>query len=98
MPLLNPESPIPFAARQVISARNVKGGRVVDLLLGGSGHQIEHHLFPTMRRPNLARAALLVRAFCSGAGLQYCETSLIASYRVTLGQLSAVSRGLPAAA
>jgi fatty acid desaturase len=93
MPLLKPDSPMPFVTRQVITARNVNGGRAVDLLLGGLNHQNEHHLFPTMSRPNLARAAPLVRAFCLDAGLHYCETSLINSYRVTLRQLSALSRG-----
>jgi fatty acid desaturase len=92
MPLLNPDSTLPFATRQVISARNVTGGRVVDFLLGGLNHQIEHHLFPTMSRPNLARAVPLVRAFCADAGLPYCEMSLISSYRITLRQLSVVSK------
>ena len=87
MPMLPAGSSMPSAMRQVITARNVKSGRVVDLLLGGLNHQIEHHLFPTMCRPNLARAAPLVRAFCADAGLHYCETSLMSSYRVTLSRL-----------
>ena len=87
MPMLPAGSSMPSAMRQVITARNVKSGRVVDLLLGGLNHQIEHHLFPTMCRPNLAWAAPLVRAFCADAGLHYCETSLMSSYRVTLSRL-----------
>jgi fatty acid desaturase len=98
MPLLEPDSRMTFAMRQVISARNVKGGRLVDFMLGGLNHQIEHHLFPTMCRANLARAATLVRTFCSDQGLPYCETSLISSYRITLRQLSAVARGAGALA
>ena len=93
MPLVDPNSRMTFAARQVISARNVRGGRFVDLLLGGLNHQIEHHLFPTMCRPNLARASGLVRAFCSDQGLPYSERGLIGSYRVIFGYVSAVSRG-----
>jgi fatty acid desaturase len=93
MPLVEPDSRMTFAARQVISARNVRGGRFTDLLLGGLNHQIEHHLFPTMSRPNLAKASGLVRAFCSDQGLTYNETSLISSYRLIFRHLSAHSRG-----
>lgn len=31
--------------RQVLTSRNVRGGRVLDVLLGGLGYQIEHNLF-----------------------------------------------------
>ena len=34
---------------------NVHGGRLTDFALGGLNYQIEHHLFPSMPRPNLAR-------------------------------------------
>jgi fatty acid desaturase len=92
MPLVGPGSQMPFAMRQVISARNVRGGRVMDFLLGGLNRQIEHHLFPTMSRPNLRRAAGLVRAYCADQGLPYCEAGLIGSYRVTVRKLAAASR------
>lgn len=44
--------------RQVPTSRNIRGGRVIDFLLGGLNHQIEHHLFPNMPRPHLRRAPL----------------------------------------
>ena len=43
-----------FARRPAITARNVAGGRFTNLMLGGLNYQIEHDLFPTMPRPNLA--------------------------------------------
>jgi fatty acid desaturase len=92
MPMVESDEEMTFVARQVITARNIRGGRYVDFLLGGLNRQIEHHLFPTMCRPNLARARPLVRAFCSEQGLPYTETSLIASYRLALHHLSAVSK------
>ena len=36
-----------FLRRQVLTARNVRGGRLTDFALGGLNYQIEHHLFPT---------------------------------------------------
>lgn len=92
MPVLEADSQLTFATRQVITARNVEGGPVLDFLLGGLNHQIEHHLFPAMCRPNLAKARGLVREFCTEHGLPYCEIGLIQSYRLTVRHLWAVSR------
>ena len=87
MPVLETDVQMSFARRQVITARNVFGGRFTNLLLGGLNYQIEHHLFPTMPRPNLARAQGMVRAFCLESGFGYCETSLFGSYRQTIAYL-----------
>ena len=69
-----------FAERQVVTARNLSGGRLIGFLFGGLNLQIEHHLFPTMPRPNLARAQAMVRAFCHDNELGYAEARPIASY------------------
>jgi fatty acid desaturase len=81
MPIIEGHTEMSFARRQIITARNVAGGRFTNLMLGGLNYQIEHHLFPTMPRPNLARAQSIIRAFCIESGLGYCEDSLISSYR-----------------
>ena len=81
MPIIEGDTEMSFARRQVITARNVVGGRFTNLLLGGLNYQIEHHLFPTMPRPNLARAQSIIRAFCIESDLGYCEVSLVSSYR-----------------
>jgi fatty acid desaturase len=96
MPVLETDSGMSFAARQVITARNVRGGPVFDFLLGGLNRQIEHHLFPSMCRPNLAKARPIVRAFCAEQGLPYCEIALFDSYRMALRHLAAVSRAAQA--
>jgi fatty acid desaturase len=62
-------------------------GRVVDLLLGGLNYQVEHHLFPSMPRPNLRRAQRLVAEFCAERRVRYVETGLFDSYRQVLGHL-----------
>jgi fatty acid desaturase len=90
MPIIEGDTEMSFARRQIITARNVAGGRFTNLMLGGLNYQIEHHLFPTMPRPNLARAQSLVRAFCLESGFGYCEDSLVSSYRQAARHPSAV--------
>jgi fatty acid desaturase len=89
MPIIEGDTEMSFARRQVTTARNVAGGRFTNLMLGGLGYQIEHHLFPTMPRPNLARAQSIIRAFCIESDLGYCEDSLIGSYRQAVRHLRA---------
>ena len=90
MPVVEGSAEMSFARRQVTTARNVRGGWLVDLLLGGLNLQIEHHLFPAMPRPNLRRAQALVKPFCVESGLGYCEESLLGSYRRTIRHLRSV--------
>jgi fatty acid desaturase len=92
MPVLPAADRSDFLRRQVLTSRNVRGGRLTDLALGGLNYQIEHHLFPSMPGPNLGRAQTLVRAFCEQRGLPYCETSLAASYAQALRHLHTVAR------
>ncbi|MET9026292.1 acyl-CoA desaturase [Nocardia sp. NPDC004168] len=81
-----------FLRRQVLTSRNVRGGRVVDAAFGGLNYQIEHHLFPSMPRPNLRRAKPMVEQFCVELEVPYCETSVLDSYRQALSHLHAVGR------
>ena len=92
MPVLPPADRTDFLRRQVLTSRNVRGGWLTDLALGGLNYQIEHHLFPTMPRPGLRRAQTLVRAFCEQHGVPYYETSLAASYAQILRHLNTVAR------
>ncbi|HET6212180.1 MAG TPA: acyl-CoA desaturase, partial [Micromonosporaceae bacterium] len=90
MPILEADDRTDFLRRQVLTSRNVRGGPVVDFLLGGLNYQIEHHLFPSMPRPNLRRAQSVIRAFCHRHGLAYCETTLFTSYATALRHLHKV--------
>lgn len=92
MPMLSADDRSGFLDRQVVTSRNIRGGWLTDLVLGGLNYQIEHHLFPSMPRPNLPRAQRLVRQFCREIGLPYAETSLIDSYGQTLRYLNEVGR------
>lgn len=80
MPMVPREVRIDFLRRQVLMSRNISGGRMVDTMLGGLNLQIEHHLFPSMSRPNLRRVAPMVREHCRRLGIDYHETSLARSY------------------
>jgi fatty acid desaturase len=90
MTILDHDSDLSFAHRQVITARNLRGGRFTTFMLGGLNYQIEHHLFPTMPRPNLARAQPFVREFCVERGWSYREDTLIRSYWSALRYLNAI--------
>jgi fatty acid desaturase len=96
MPILAAGEQTDFLRRQVLTSRNVRGNWLVDLVLGGLNYQIEHHLFPSMPRPNLRRAQPLVRAFCQQRRVSYCETTLFRSYAMALGHLHDVGRARPA--
>ena len=93
MPMPPPGSRWDFMRKQVLTTRNVRGGRVVDWALGGLNYQIEHHLFPGMPRPNLRRAQALVRSHCAAIGLPYAEESLVRSMSLTVRHLHRVGNG-----
>jgi len=92
MPVLDASSQADFLHRQVLTSRNVRGGWLTDFALGGLNYQIEHHLFPSMPRPNLRRSQPLIAAFCTEHGLPYTEASLLGSYAQALRHLHAVGR------
>jgi fatty acid desaturase len=94
MPMLTAEDESDYLRRQVLTSRNVRGGWIVDYMLGGLNYQIEHHLFPNMPRPNLRESQVIVRSFCEQRGLSYLETSLIGSYAQALRHLHDVGRPL----
>jgi fatty acid desaturase len=92
MPILGPADQSDFLRRQVLTSRNVRGGWLTDFALGGLNYQIEHHLFPSMPRPNLRRSQALIRAFCQQRGVPYCQASLAGSYAQALRHLNTVGR------
>jgi fatty acid desaturase len=98
MPALTPHEERDYLRRQVLTSRNIRGGRFVDLLLGGLNYQVEHHLFPSMPRPNLHRAQRLVAEFCAERGVRYVETGLLDSYRQVLRHLHDIPQPAPARA
>ncbi|MCC3292607.1 acyl-CoA desaturase [Arthrobacter sp. zg-Y1110] len=89
MPLIPAGSRIDFLSRQVLTSRNVTG-RFTGTFMGGLNYQAEHHLFPSMPRPHLARAAELTRAYCAEHQIPYTETTLLRSYANVITYLNKV--------
>ncbi len=83
-----------YLRKQVLTSRNVRGGWIADVALGGLNYQIEHHLFPGMPSANLRRAQPIVREYCREIGVPYEETGLIESYRQALRHLHEVGAPL----
>src|SRR4029450_7453096 len=94
LPTLSEADELDFLRSQILTSRNVRGSRFVDTLLGGLNYQIEHHLFPSMPRPNLRHAQPLVREFCLRHDLPYTEATLLGSYAEALRHLHAVGAPL----
>ncbi|MEV6298909.1 acyl-CoA desaturase [Actinoplanes sp. NPDC051861] len=90
----HPDGTEDFFRKQVLTSRNVRGGRFVDAALGGLNYQIEHHLFPAMPTPNLRKAQPVVQRYCAEIGVPYEMTSLADSYRQALRHLHEVGADL----
>ena len=97
MPVLAPAQAADPILRQVLTSRNVRGGRLLSAAMGGLNFQIEHHLFPSMPRPHLVRAQRVVRRFCDERGVSYAEVSVVATYAAVVRHLDAVGADLRAA-
>ena len=93
MPILDEATDADFFRRQVLTARNITGGRVMSAVFGGLNYQIEHHLFPSMPSRNLRRCRPIVKAFCAARGVPYCEKDLFGSYAQALRYLRSVRPG-----
>ncbi len=90
----HPDGTEDFLRKQVLTSRNVRGGRLVDAAMGGLNHQIEHHLFPAMPTPNLRKAQPIVQAYCAEIGVPYEITSVGDSYARAFRQLHDVGADL----
>ncbi|GAB3673655.1 acyl-CoA desaturase [Actinocorallia lasiicapitis] len=94
MPMPGPDDDWDHLRKQVLTSRNIRGSRTVDWMLGGLNYQIEHHLFPGLPRPALAKVRPLVQEHCATVGLPYAETGLVDSYRQALTHLDHVGTGV----
>ena len=90
----HPDGTEDYLRKQVLTSRNVRGGRLVDAALGGLNYQIEHHLFPAMPTPNLRTAQPIVRDYCAEIGVPYEMTGLFDSYGQALRHLHDVGAEL----
>jgi fatty acid desaturase len=90
MPIVPADAKLDFFSKQVLTSRNISGGIWANALMGGLNYQIEHHLFPSMARPHLAKARQIVREHCLTTGTPYTETTLVRSYGIVIRYLNRV--------
>lgn len=93
MPLVPKDARVDFLRRQVLTSRNIRGGRLTEWGMGGLNYQIEHHLFPRMPSMNLRKVRPIVRRFCAERDIPYTETGLIESYGIVVRYLNRVGLG-----
>ena len=94
MPTLKKGEKLDFLRKQVLTSRNIRGGAFTDLALGGLNYQIEHHLFPNMPSPHLAKAQPIVRDYCAEIGIPYHETGFVRSHAEAITHLYRVGAPL----
>lgn len=92
MPMLHPDDKIDFLEKQIITARSVRGGPLVDFLYGGLNFQAVHHCFTNLPRNNLSKAGEITRRFCEEHGIHYYETTVFQSIREIMGCLNSVGK------
>jgi len=90
MPIIPLGQKVDFLRRQVITSRNIRGGKFMDMFMGGLNYQVEHHLFPNMPRPSLAKASAIVKEYCREHSIAYTETTLLRSYGIVVAYLNRV--------
>jgi fatty acid desaturase len=90
MPLVPKEAKLDFFSRQVLTSRNIRGSWLKDNLMGGLNYQVEHHLFPSMARPNLRKAHEIVVEYCRKHEVTLVEMNLLASYVAIMKHLNKV--------
>jgi fatty acid desaturase/predicted heme/steroid binding protein len=96
MPTYDAERRPDFWKLQVTTTRNITGGHgipqwFVDWFCGGLQYQVEHHLFPTMPRHNLAKCHELVDSFCKKWGVTYHAADMVDGNREVVQHLASVS-------
>ena len=93
MPVVPRTAKLDFLRRQVLTSRNIRGSRFLDVAMGGLNYQVEHHLFPSMPRPHLRRASAIVAEYCAQQGVDYKQTGLFESYGIVLRYINRVGLG-----
>jgi fatty acid desaturase len=95
MPFVARDVKLDFLSKQVLTSRNITGGWAMTLLMGGLNYQVEHHLFPSMSRPHLARARDIVREHCLQHDVPYTESTLPAAWGRVIEHLNTVGQAAP---
>jgi len=87
-----------FLEQQVVTARNVSGGWLLNYVMLGLNYQTEHHLFPACPRNKLRLLTPYVLRACAEAGITYTDVGIIETNRFVLKSLGDATRKRPKAA
>jgi fatty acid desaturase len=87
MPVLAAGAGRPDLEHQLLTARNIRGDRVVDYLMCGLNRQLEHHVAPGMSRSQLAAFRPWVIALSAERGVPYHEVGFSEACREILRAL-----------
>lgn len=90
MPLVPENSRVGFFERQVLTSRNIRSSWWSDNFMGGLNFQVEHHLFPSMSRPNLKKAHQFVVDYCKKHNVPFVEVGFLSSYGIIIKYLNKV--------
>jgi linoleoyl-CoA desaturase len=88
---LEHESKHEWYLRQLYGSANFEGSRLLHVLSGSLGYQIEHHLFPDLPSNRYPEIAERVRALCEQYGLPYTTGPLHHQYGQTLRTIMRLS-------
>ena len=81
---LESETKAQWYLRQLLGSANFTGGRLLHVMSGSLGYQIEHHLFPDLPSNRYPQIAERVRDICERYRLPYTTGSLPRQYGQTL--------------
>jgi len=88
---LENESKPQWYLRQLLGSANFTGSRLLHILSGSLGYQIEHHLFPDLPSNRYPQIAEKVRALCEKYELPYTTGPLHRQYGQTLRTITKLS-------
>jgi NADPH-dependent stearoyl-CoA 9-desaturase len=88
---LDDESKAEWYLRQLLGSANFEGSRLLHIMAGSLGYQIEHHLFPDLPSNRYPEIAERVRALCEKYEVAYTTGPLYRQYGQTLRTLLRLS-------
>ncbi len=81
---LEDETRAEWYLRQMLGSANFEGGKVLHLMSGQLGYQIEHHLFPDLPSNRYAQISVKVKDICKRYDIPYTTGPLHRQYGQTL--------------
>jgi linoleoyl-CoA desaturase len=88
---LEDETRAEWYLRQMLGSANFEGGKLLHVMSGQLGYQIEHHLFPDLPSNRYAEISVKVKDICQRYGIPYTTGPLRKQYGQTLRTIMKLS-------